>query len=148
MIVSKASEYAIQALLYLAEHEGAQRKRQTRNVGLAKISHELGIPRYFLGRILLDLVKKEIISSKKGPNGGFKLKMNPECISLLLVIEAIDGLSVLDRCAIGVRSCSSDVPCPIHESFHSLMIRVRRFLTAQTIASMLRSSKNLRSVTP
>lgn len=127
MILSKSCEYAIQAMLYLVSHKNEI-------VGLKEIAEDLEIPQYFLSKIMQVLVKRGLISSIKGPNGGFRIKMAPDQISLLAIVDIIDGLSAFDRCGIGMKLCDDAYPCPIHEKFKPFRDDIRKFLEKQTVA--------------
>ena len=85
MIYSKSAEYAIQAMIYLAENEGN---------GLTMVSiiaEESGIPRHFLAKLVQTLTRHHLIKSYRGRKGGIKLALPSEQISLLQVVNAIEG---------------------------------------------------------
>lgn len=128
---SKSCEYGLQAILYIALHASSERR-----VGLQEIAENQEIPSHFLSKILQILVKQKLLSSTKGPNGGFILNRKPEDITLLEVIAAIDGLDIFDRCGIGLKTCSDEVPCPIHNKFKFLRENIRDTLSNETLADL------------
>lgn len=128
---SKSCEYGLQAILYIALHASGERR-----VGLQEIAENQEIPSHFLSKILQILVKQKLLSSTKGPNGGFILNRKPEDITLLEVIAAIDGLDIFDRCGIGLKTCSDEVPCPIHNKFKFLRENIRQTLSNETLADL------------
>ncbi len=128
---SKSCEYGLQAILYIALHASSERR-----VGLQEIAENQEIPSHFLSKILQILVKQKLLSSTKGPNGGFILNKKPEDITLLEVIAAIDGLDIFDRCGIGLKTCSDEVPCPIHNKFKFLRENIRDTLANETLADL------------
>ena len=75
---SRSCQYALQAVLYITLH---QKKKS--NVGLKEISSSQGIPLHFLSKILQSLVKADILTSIKGPNGGFRLNISPDELKLI-----------------------------------------------------------------
>ncbi|HUI31447.1 MAG TPA: Rrf2 family transcriptional regulator [Candidatus Acidoferrales bacterium] len=142
LIFSRQCEYALQAVLYMS----AQPNVKYTNIN--EISEKLGIPMPFLGKTLQLLVKGKVLSSLKGPNGGFKLAKHPDEIALFHVVEAIDGTDFLTSCVLGFPECSSKNPCPMHPEWGPLRDRVYQMLANKTIADFSREiteSKQLRS---
>jgi Rrf2 family protein len=85
MKISRSTGYALVAVGYIAQNykDGA--------VLAARISKEYGIPLEYLLKILQQLVRANVLRSKRGPRGGFFLARPAETISLLEVVEAVDG---------------------------------------------------------
>lgn len=106
---SNSCKYAIRAVLYLATHSDEEKK-----VKVEDIAEALDIPKHFLAKLLMQLTKHQIISSLKGRNGGFYLTKQDRSKTLLNVIEAIDGLSKMRECVLGLDNCSDERPCPYH----------------------------------
>lgn len=129
---SKSCEYGLQAILYIAVHV-----RNDRKIGLKEIADSQDIPAHFLSKILQILVKYKLLQSVKGPNGGFALNRQPEDITLLEVVSAIDGLDIFDRCGIGLKTCSDAHPCPIHNKFKFLRESIRNTLMKETLADLI-----------
>lgn len=106
---SKACKYGIRATLFLALKTNEKVK-----VGVVEIARELNVPKHFLAKILQQLSKYNLISSVKGPNGGFYMSEENLESSLDKVIECIDGPEVFSSCILGLPVCSSENPCPLH----------------------------------
>lgn len=106
---SQACKYAIRAVLYLAVHASEGKK-----VGVKDIAAALDVPKYFLAKILQQLSRNNLISSAKGPSGGFYLSEKNLEASLKEVVECIDGSDVFNACILGLPVCSSKNPCPLH----------------------------------
>jgi Rrf2 family protein len=85
MKLSRASSYALHAVAFMA----AQKKDQA--IASHHIAHARGIPERFLLKVLKPLVSAQILHSVKGPNGGFRLARAPGEVSMLEVVEAVDG---------------------------------------------------------
>lgn len=85
MKLTKASSYALQAVAYLT-----QQKNPSDPVASRKIAEVRQIPERFLLKVLKPLVEKGLLTSVKGPGGGYKLARPAESISLVDIIEAID----------------------------------------------------------
>tara|TARA_Y100001972_G_C7622147_1_gene312046 strand:- start:551 stop:976 length:426 start_codon:yes stop_codon:yes gene_type:complete len=107
---SKACEYALKIMIYLCtvQEEG-------KLAGLKDISNANGSPEAYTAKILQQLVKNGLLQSHRGPTGGFKVSDRP--ITLLEVVVAIDGESIVKDCVLGLRECSSARPCPVHDKF-------------------------------
>lgn len=90
--LSKASDYAILTVGYLSSLE------QGKVISKAEIANALLLPLEFLSKILQTLVKAGIISSVKGVRGGYRLEKNPQMLSFLEVIEAVDGKFIMVDC--------------------------------------------------
>lgn len=104
MRISRSTSYALLAVAYLARH-------QKEGIILSQdISKEYNIPLEYLLKLLQQLVKANVLRSKRGPRGGFSLARSMKKISLLQVIEAVDGPMVgrlnLAKHARGERICT------------------------------------------
>lgn len=106
---SKSCKYAMRAVLYLALHGSEEKK-----LGVKEIADELNVPKHFLAKLLQQLSKNQLISSTKGPSGGFYLSEQNRMTSLRKVVETIDGPEVFNTCILGLPVCSSENPCPLH----------------------------------
>ena len=83
--IKKTTGYALLAAGYIAEHS------QEGSVGASFISKEYNIPLLYLFKVLQKLTKANIIRSKRGPGGGFSLTRPAEAITILEILEAVDG---------------------------------------------------------
>lgn len=113
ILFSKACQYALQSVIYLAA------QRPDTPVLQRDISEALDIPNHFLGKILQQLARNDIVASQKGKAGGFVLSQPPEQISLLRVAKIVDGESFLDHCVMGFPGCEDNNPCPLHPLWSS-----------------------------
>ncbi len=110
MILSKSVEYALKSLILI--------KYQSSNINVTDISSKLDIPKSYTSKLLQTLVKKDYISSQKGPGGGFR--PNNYTFTIKDLIIDIDGEFKYDRCVMGLSNCSNDNPCPLHEHFRDI----------------------------
>lgn len=106
---SKSCKYAIRAVLYLSIYSDKDKM-----IGVDVISEELEVPKHFLAKLLQQLSKARLVSSMKGRSGGFYLSDKDLQSNLLSVIEAIDGPGIFTDCILGLKTCSSENPCPYH----------------------------------
>src|ERR1700683_768221 len=107
MLYSRSVEYAIRSCVHLAQLPGGQYAM------VKQIAAEEEIPAHFLAKILQQLTRKGLLRSSKGPTGGFSLRVPPDDIRLLDIIEALDGLAEYERCVNGLPECSDRMPCPL-----------------------------------
>ena len=128
---SKSCEYALQSILYIALHS-----KSDNSIGLKEISNSQNIPLHFLSKILQQLVRKGILKSTKGPNGGFSLKISPGKLRLIKIVEIIDGLSMFDNCGIGLKKCSDKTPCPIHFEYKIVKEKIKNLLSEKSLSEL------------
>jgi len=108
-MLSNACQYAIRSILFLAMYSDENNK-----IGAKKVSIELETPQPFLAKLLQQLAKSGLVSSIKGPNGGFYLTKKDKNNSIWDIIVCIDGTSKFDSCFMGLSSCNEEAPCPVH----------------------------------
>jgi len=128
-------------MIYIALHSSEEK-----NVDLNQISSELEIPKHFLSKILQMLVKQKLLVSMKGPKGGFKLNSRPEDITLIVIIDAIDGLDVFNQCGIGFKKCDDNHPCPIHHDYKKLRNRVESLFNKKTLQKLIEDIEDGNSI--
>ncbi|MGH2643483.1 MAG: RrF2 family transcriptional regulator [Chitinophagaceae bacterium] len=128
---SKSCEYSIRALLYIYKNtlDGSK-------INIEEVSGAIGTPRYFTGKLLQTLAKQKIISSLKGPNGGFYIALDGPDIQLSKVVEAIDGPEIFKACALGLSACSEDHPCPLHQHYKGIREQIKAMMENQTIQQL------------
>ncbi len=131
-MLSSTCKYALRAVLYLAVYA-----REGQKIGIKQISKDLEIPTPFLGKILQTLAKHRLLTSTKGPNGGFGLGIPPEEIRLMDVVEIIDGLDNFNRCVIGMKYCSEqENQCALHSHYAHLRNDIKDIFNSETIAQL------------
>ena len=134
---SKSCKYGIRGVLLLAQNSSSEQK-----IGVRELAEHLSVPVHFLAKILQDLSRKRIISSTKGPNGGFFLTDEEKEQNLMTVVAAIDGMAKFDECALGLRECSNANPCPLHTGVKSLRNNIKDELTHTTLSEFAEKLNN------
>lgn len=129
---STSCHYGLQAMLYIAMHSSEEK-----NIELKVIAEEQDIPRHFLSKILQQLVKNDLLISMKGPTGGFRLAKSPDKITLIGIIEAIDGLGVFNKCGIGFKQCNDKKPCPIHDEYKKVRAQVENLFKSKNLQDLV-----------
>lgn len=107
MQITRQADYAVRAVLYLAE-KGPETRSAT-----SQIAQKQQIPPSFLAKIVSQLSVAGLLQTSRGARGGVSLARPPEQISLLEVVEAIDGPILLNECVAGNGSCTFDDNCPM-----------------------------------
>lgn len=148
MIFSNPSEYAIRALselVLIAADPSQSNGRKPGFVMLDKLVENATLPREFLAKIFRQLVEGGILISAKGPGGGFSLARPAHEITLLNIIEAVDGQSRTDSCVVGLSRCDDTMPCPQHDLFKPIRQRLKAYLATTTLADTAASLRDKRA---
>lgn len=126
---SKACEYGIKAVLYIA-----LQSIQGRRTSLKDIAREINSPEAFTAKILQQLAKSKIVDSTKGPAGGFQIEPhNIDKIKLSQIVYALDGDSIYNGCGLGLNECNANKPCPLHDKFASIRDELKDMLQNTTL---------------
>jgi Rrf2 family protein len=122
MQITRQADYAVRAVLYLARL-GEQR------AATSAVAKDQNIPPSFLAKIISQLSIAGIVHTSRGARGGVTLARNPKEITLLEVVEAIDGPILLNECVDGDNSCAFDKNCPLRpiwcEAQNDLIVRLK-----------------------
>lgn len=108
-MLTNASKYAIRAVLFLAQNSRVEKK-----YGSKEIAKELEIPLHFIAKLLQPLAKENIISSSKGPTGGFYFTDKNGKKTVCDIVNVIEGREVFTNCFMGLPKCGDDNPCSVH----------------------------------
>lgn len=111
-MLSTSCKYALRAAVYLMSLASSRRK-----AGLKEIAEEIEANEHTTGKILQLLVKEGLISSAKGPTGGFYIQPYEKPIYLIDIVKVVDGTHLFFECGLGLANCSETQPCPIHDSY-------------------------------
>ena len=134
MQITRQADYAMRAVLYLAKL-GADRKAAT-----SQIAQEEHIPPSFLAKIVSQLSVAGLLHTSRGARGGVSLARSPENISLLEVIEAIDGPILLNECVVDAALCVFGENCPIRPVFCDAKTQLVEQLERTSFGEVLRSN--------
>src|SRR5208282_3070426 len=94
---------------------------------------------HFLAKILQELARDGFLHSSKGPRGGFRLRQPAGEISMLQIIEAVDGTGRYGRCIGGSPECNDRAPCGMHDSWKTLRSRIIEYLEGTTVADLAKA---------
>lgn len=112
---SKSCEYGVRALTVIGKAQEKGKK-----IGIKEICNQAKTPESFTAKILQNLVKRNILSSQKGPSGGFYFSRDIKDIALIDIVIAIDGDSIFSKCGLGLLECDSKNPCPLHNQYEGV----------------------------
>ena len=138
-MLSKTTEYALRAIVYIALHNDGGHK-----VGIKEVANELDLPQPFTGKILQDLVRKGVIASAKGPGGGFFLHKPASDVTILEVVRHIDGMEAFKKCGMGMKECSGKHPCPLHNDivvYSDHLLKVFRSKSIQDLVDSINTGE-------
>lgn len=127
--MSRTAEHAVRALLYLAHHGPESVKAST-------IADELGAPPNYMSKTLHALAAADVLSSRRGPTGGFQLAVDPKELTLARIIEIVDDPAPKDMCLIDKTRCSDRAPCALHGRWKRVSNRVWQPLRQTTLADL------------
>ncbi len=140
---SNSSKYAIKAVLYLAIHSSESKKIRVKN-----ISEPINVPQAYIAKLLQELSRHRIVSSTRGPNGGFFLSDANMKTLLIEIVNVIDGEDRLNSCLLSLHNCNSEKPCPLHDFARPFRTNFIESLEQNTIEDLARDVKRGKSFLP
>jgi Rrf2 family transcriptional regulator, iron-sulfur cluster assembly transcription factor len=132
MFLSKSFGYALRGVLYVALIDKEERKVQ-----LDEMAGKLSVPRHFLAKIMKRMVKEGVLSSTKGPYGGFSLNDKTLQTKLIYLVSITDGVEQFDNCVLSLRKCNSQNPCPLHHQMMKLRDEMLAEFSARNIGDLM-----------
>ena len=120
-----------------------------KKVQLDEMAEVLNVPRHFLGKVMKRMVKEGVLSSMKGPYGGFFLNENTMTTPLHKIIEITGESEAFSVCTLKLSKCSSNNPCPLHKKMEEVRNECRTILSTTNIGDLLSKEKPdfIRSIT-
>lgn len=135
---SKACEYGIRAVIYIAKKSLKEQK-----VSLKEVAQAINSPEAYTSKILQKLAKNSIINSDKGPTGGFSMdKQELNNVKLSTIVFILDGDNIYKGCGLGLENCNELMPCPMHNQFKSVRESLKIMLESTTIISLTMGLKD------
>ncbi|GEO05036.1 hypothetical protein AAE02nite_27000 [Adhaeribacter aerolatus] len=130
-MISKACKYGIRAAIFVASQADKNQK-----LNVKEIAREVDAPEAFTAKILQVLNKHRIITSLKGPYGGFYIEDFQLEQPVINIVNAIDGMAVFRECGLGLKRCSELHPCPMHDKFKAARETLRQVFQETTIRQL------------
>lgn len=132
MQITRAGEYGVLGLLNLARRGAGE------TVMIEEIGREEDIPASFLGKVFQSLARAGLVRSSRGAGGGFALVRPPEDVTVLEVIEAVEGRIALQRCLDERTGCAHLETCVLCGVFGEAQERLREVFARKTLADLAR----------
>jgi Rrf2 family protein len=135
---SKACEYGIRSAIYIAEQS-----LESKKLSLRTVAEAIDSPEAYTSKILQLLSRSQIITSEKGPTGGYSMdRTKLEKVTLSDIVFAIDGDNVYEGCGLGLKRCNEKKPCPVHFQFKKIRNELKEMLETTTLLDLALGMKN------
>jgi Rrf2 family protein len=130
MILSRTSQYAIQALIFVAT--------QPRGVPvlIRTVAEHLDVPPPYLAKIMQSLSRGKLIHSFRGRQGGVCLCDGGENTDLMQILTLIEGPGLTESCVLGLKVCGDDTACPMHTQWKPIKTKIVKLLNQQTLGKL------------
>jgi Rrf2 family protein len=135
MQITRQADYAVRAVLHLARINGNQR------AATSQVAQEQRIPPSFLAKIISQLSIAGLLHTSRGARGGVTLAREAKDITLLEVIEAIDGPIMLNECVGESSTCTFDEDCPLRPVWCEAQSELVTRLKSTNFHQLLEQSK-------
>ncbi len=131
IMLSQTAEYALRAVLYLAE------RADDGTVRVGEMAQALRIPRNYLSKILHRLARAGVLASTRGKTGGFRLAVAADRLRLSEIVAPFDRVDERRRCLLGRPQCSDRTACAAHSRWKDVADTVATFFRETTVAELL-----------
>ncbi len=133
MVLSRTSQYAIQALIYIAT--------QTPGVPVLNrdIAERLNVPAAYLAKILQNLCKHGLLDSFRGRLGGFCLREGMHKSTLMQVLLLTEGPDFTQNCILGLKRCSDETACPMHARWKPVKNKIIAMMNDMTLEDLAKA---------
>lgn len=135
MQITQTADYAVRTVVFLAMHRGSE------PVAAAAIAKEMTIPADYISKVVQALSRAGLVESVPGRNGGARLARDAQDLSMLEVVEAVDGPVTLTRCVIRPGACPRDQFCPVHGFWKEAQKGLVSKLASTKIADICRKAE-------
>jgi Rrf2 family iron-sulfur cluster assembly transcriptional regulator len=132
MFLSRPAEYGLRAMTYLARMNPGERIRTL------DLSAAIDVPSPFLSKIMRKLTAVGILDAKKGHHGGFVMARQPEDVTFMDIMRAVDFNAAEDHCVFGLKQCDGKNPCPLHYEWSSLKGHIEGWARSHTLADVIK----------
>ncbi|MHB8791766.1 MAG: RrF2 family transcriptional regulator [Thermoleophilia bacterium] len=134
MQLTRQADYAMRAVIYLAVNPQAR---------IQEIARAQYVPKEYLAKIVQKLAQAGIVNTHRGVGGGISLSRAPEEITLLDVIEAIEGKVALNSCIVRPGECPRETYCAVHVELESIGKSLAEMFANVNFAQLARKEASL-----
>ena len=142
-MLSNSSKYAIKAVLFLALNTDNNKK-----VMVKDISEPINVPKDYIAKLLQELSRKHVISSTRGPKGGFSLSEEDKNHTLMDIIVALDTEKSISSCQLSLEKCNEEKPCPLNKLASPYKSKLIENLNYKTINDLCEDVRNRTAILP
>lgn len=138
MVLSRTSQYAMQALIYIATQTPGE------PVLNRDIAEQLNVPAAYLAKILQNLCKHGLLDSFRGRLGGFCLRDGMQKSTVMQVLQLTEGPDFTKTCILGLKECSDETACPMHFKWKPVkdkIIAMMNHMTLEELAKAVQTGK-------
>lgn len=130
-MISQTAEYALRAVVYLADQGSAQTTQQ--------IAEATAVPAGYLSKVMQVLGRANLVRAQRGLHGGFTLAHVPSELTVFQVVTAVDPVRRFHECPLGLHGINL---CPLHRKLDDAAKAVEATFGDTTIADLLKTSNN------
>ena len=142
-MLSNSSKYALKGVLYLAVNASKEQKILAKD-----IAEPINVPPSYIAKLLQELARHGVVSSVKGPRGGFYLDPQNMETQLIKIVDVIDGEQRLRSCLLSINECDHDNPCPLHHVVGETKAGFIRNLEDTTVSQLVADIQEGKSFLP
>lgn len=140
---SNSTKYALKAVLYLAVHSSEEKRIMVKDM------HEsINVPKAYLSKLLQELSRHQLVSSSRGPKGGFYLSDENRKVPMAKIVYAVDGKKRVESCLLSLKDCNAEKPCPLHYIFVPTRSKFIEVLKEKTIDDLSKELRNKSAFLP
>ncbi|MFQ5523909.1 MAG: RrF2 family transcriptional regulator [Acidimicrobiia bacterium] len=137
IVPTRRTDYALRSLIYLAEHPDDR-------INAAEIGTEMDVPLPILHQVLAELQRAGLVTSLSGPRGGYLIARNPEQLTILEILETMEGPIRQGECALRGGPCHWDEVCAVHPAWSEAREEFASALASHTLAEVTEMDLRLR----
>jgi Rrf2 family protein len=134
MQITRATDYAVRIMIHLATLPEESR------VAAPELARAIQAPESFVSKVLQQLAQRGVVTSQRGAGGGFQLAVGPEEVSLLDVVEMVEGPLQINLCLPGEAGCDRSSWCGAHPIWNEAQAALKSVLASASIAQLARES--------
>lgn len=131
-MLSRTTKYGLKTVMHLAAHADEMNMLRTK-----VLAGSLNIPKDFLSQILYSLTKQKLISSKKGPGGGFYLTKQQLESTPFDIIHALEGDDFLKICLYDTKPCDHETPCVFHRVYSEYKLNFIADMSSKSLSEFI-----------
>lgn len=128
-MMSQTAEYALRAVVFLADREGAP-------CTTAEIAEGTQVPQGYLAKVMQALSRSRVVNAQRGPNGGFTLRKPAGELTLLEVVNTVDPVRRIHECPLNLPHHGPNL-CPLHRKLDDCALMIERELGDTVVADLL-----------